>query len=130
MVLCNERDRKAALPLRKFLKDQGFDVRIPVFQGDAATVREENKRRFIQCDGLILFYGDGDEGWKSTIESDLTKMKGDRADKPLLASYTYLAEPGTDDKEELIELEEPNLINGLNGFSEPEIQRFLEDVRR
>ena len=36
-LLCDERDRKAALPLRKFLRDQGLDVRIPVFEGDADT---------------------------------------------------------------------------------------------
>ena len=44
--------------------------------------------------------------------------QGYRDEKPLLANYTYLADPRTRDKEELIELEEPHLINGLGGFSE------------
>jgi hypothetical protein len=36
----------------------------------------------------------------------------------LLANVTYLAAPMTPNKEDLLDMEEPNLINGLAGFSE------------
>jgi hypothetical protein len=46
-----------------------------------------------------------------------------------MASYTYLAEPATDDKKDLIELEEPNVMNGLGGFSDAEMQPFIQALR-
>jgi len=124
-LICDKRDRPATKDLRKFLMGAGFDVKIPVFEGDAATVRQVNQDLLTQCDAVILFYGAGDEAWKRTVESDLKKMKGYRAEKPLLASFVYLAAPANDDKKELIDFEEPNLINGIEGFSEAEMQPLV-----
>ena len=33
----------ATIPLRKFLKSPGMRVQIPLFEGDAATVRQNNQ---------------------------------------------------------------------------------------
>ena len=112
-LICDERDRKATIPLRKFLKGQGLDVQIPVFEGDASTVRRNNQDLLTQCDAVIVFYGGGDESWKRTVDGDLRKMRGYRGER---ASYTYIAEPAKDDKKDLIEMEEPNLVNGLGDF--------------
>jgi TIR domain len=124
-LICDQRDRPATIPLRKFLKGEGADVVIPVFEGDAATVRQANQDLMTRCDAVILFYGAGDEAWKRTMDNDLIKMKAYRDGKPLQASYVYLAPPVTDDKQELIELEESNLIRGLDGYKDSEMQSFL-----
>ena len=124
-LICDHRDRPATIPLRKFLKAEGMNVVIPLFEGDAATVRQANQDILARCDAVILFYGAGDEAWKRTVENDLIKMKAYRDRKPLLAKYVYLASPSTDDKRELIELEEPNLILGLDGFAEDEMMSLL-----
>ncbi len=124
-LICDERDRQATIPLRKFLKGRGCEVQIPLFEGDAATVRQNNQDLLGECDAVILFYGNADEAWKRSIGSELKKAGAYRAAKPLLASYIYLAEPATESKKELIELEEPNLINGLQGFSEAEMLKFV-----
>ena len=130
-LICDERDRtrQATIPVRKFLRNQGLDVQLPVFEGDAATVRQNNQNLLRQCDGLIVFYGAGDESWKRTVDSDLRKMKGSCNGKRPITSYTYLAEPATDDKKDLIELQEPNVMNGLGGFSEAEMQPFIQTLR-
>ncbi len=128
-LICDERDRAATIPLRKFLKMHGLDVKIPLFEGDAGTVRQANQELLTHCDGAILFYGAGDEAWRRAMESDLKKLKGLRREKPLLASYTYLAEPPNADKLELLELEEPNLINGLAGFREKEMKPALNKLQ-
>lgn len=125
-LICNEKDRKATVPLRKFCRGQGFEVAIPVFEGDAAAVREDHQQLLTNADAVILFYGAGDEAWKRTIDNDLKKMPGYRGGKPLLASYTYVADPRTTDKEDLIDMEEPNLINGLGDFSDERIVAFVE----
>jgi len=125
-LICNEKDRKATVPLRKFCRAQGFEVAIPVFEGDAAAVREDHQQLLTNADAVILFYGAGDEAWKRTIDNDLKKMPGYRGTKPLLASYTYVADPRTTDKEDLIDMDEPNLINGLGDFSDARIAPFVE----
>lgn len=125
-LVCDEKDRKATVPLRKFFRGQGFEVAIPVFEGDAAAVREDHQRLLTNADAVILFYGAGDEAWKRTIDNDLKKMPGYRGGKPLLASYTYVADPKTIDKEDLIDMEEPNLINGLGDFSDSRIAAVVE----
>jgi hypothetical protein len=125
-LICDDRDRKASIPLRKFLKAQGFEAQIPVFEGDAATVRQTNQDLLAHCDAVIVFYGAGDEGWKRSVETELKKMNSYRNGRPLAAKYTYLAEPVTEDKKDLIDLEEPNLIRGFEGFAEQEMVHFMK----
>lgn len=128
-LICNEKDRKATVPVRKFCRGLGFEVAIPAFEGDAAAVREAHQQLLANCDAVILFYGAGDEAWKRTIDNELKKMAGYRGGKPLLASYTYLADPKTTDKEDLIDMEEPNLINGLGDFSDTMMTAFVQAMK-
>lgn len=131
-LICNEKDRKAkaTVPLRKFLRDQGFKVEIPAFEGDAAAVRDAHRQAMANCEAVILFYGAGDEAWKRTLDTELKKMPGYRSGKPLLASYTFLADPKSTDKEDLIDMEEPNLINGLGDFSDSIMTGFMQALNR
>jgi hypothetical protein len=127
-VLCDERDRQATIPLRRFLKGRGCDVQIPLFEGDAASLRQNNQDLLAECDAVILFYGAGDEAWKRSIGSELKKAVAYRGAKPLMANYIYLAEPATASKLDLIEMEEPNLINGLQGFSDSEMLKLVSAI--
>jgi len=129
-LICDERDRPATIPLRKFLRGGGYEVKIPLFEGDAATVRQANQDLLSQCDAVLVFYGAGGEAWKRTIDSDLKRMKAYRGEKPLRASFVYLAEPATADKNDLIDLEEPNVINGFHGVTEMAMEPFLSELRR
>lgn len=91
-------------------------------------MRQNNQDLIAECDAVILFYGAGDEGWKRSISNELKKATAYRGTKSLLANYIYLAEPATDSKKELIELEEPNLLNGLQGFSDAEMLTFTKAI--
>jgi len=127
-LICNEKDRKATVPVRKFCRGLGFEVAIPAFEGDAAAVREAHEQLLTNADVIILFYGAGNEAWKRTIANDLKKMPGYRSGKPLLAAYTYLADPRTSDKDDLIDMEEPNLINGFGEFSDASMSAFVRAI--
>src|SRR3974390_2105440 len=127
-IICDERDRKATIPLRKFLKSQGFESNIPAFEGNAATVRQSNQDLLAACDAVIVFYGAGDDAWKRAVDAEVRKSTGYRAGKPSLAQFTYLAEPSTADKTDLVDLEEPRLVNCLQGFSEAAMAEFVNSV--
>jgi len=111
------------------LKGEGVDVAIPVFEGSAAQVRQANEDLLGRCDTAILYYGAGDEAWKRTVENDLRKAAAHREQKPSLTPFIFLAPPATEDKNELIELGESNLINGMNGFNESELEPILHSLR-
>lgn len=125
-LICDERDRKATVPIRKYLRNRGIDVAIPAFEGDAATVRAVNQQQLRSCDAVMLFYGAGDEAWKRTMDNELKKMAGYRGERPLLASYTYLTDPATGDKQDLVAMEEPDVIDGLGGVPEERLAAFVQ----
>ena len=127
-IICDEKDRRASIPVRKLCKQQGFEVALPAFEGDASQVRKNNQQLLASCDVVFLFYGAGDEAWKRTIDNELKKMAGYRGGKPLPTRFTYLAEPRTSDKADLIDMEEPGLIDGLGGFAEAAVAKSMQTV--
>jgi len=128
-LICDERDRRATLPLRRQLKAAGIDVAIPVFEGDAATVRQTNDEQLAQCDTVLVFYGAGDEAWKRTVDSELRKLKGNRSRPLALPSRCVIAEPASDDKRDLLELE-TDAINALDDQPEPAVEAFVAALRQ
>jgi hypothetical protein len=116
--------------VRKLCKQLGFDVALPAFEGDASQVRKTNQQFLASCDAVLLFYGAGDEAWKRAIDNELKKMAGYRDGKSLPAVYTYLAEPRTSDKDDLIDMEEPRLIDGLAGFAEAAMTEFMRAMNK
>jgi hypothetical protein len=128
-LLCVAADRPATIPLRRFLRQRGLDVQLPVFEGDAGTVRHTHQELLARCDAVLIFYGAGDEAWKRTTETDLQKIKSSRPGKPLLNVFTYLAAPMTGHKQDCIDMGEENLIMGLETFSEAAMQPLVEAMK-
>jgi hypothetical protein len=127
-LICTDKDRHATVPVRKYLHEQGLDVSMPAFEGDAAAIRAVHEQLLRECAAVLLFYGAGDEAWKRAIDNELRKMACYRNGKPLLAKFTYLAEPKTDDKEDLIAFGDPHLIDGRGGSAEAGLSAFVEAV--
>ncbi|MEQ9440883.1 MAG: hypothetical protein RIG62_17685 [Cyclobacteriaceae bacterium] len=127
-VICDARDREQTFPLRKYLIEQGFEVTIPLFDGEPSAIRLDQEENLRNCDAVILFYGKGDEFWKRSKVNELKKINSYGRSKPLLATYTYLADPSMIDKEEMVALGMPNLMNGLQGFSADLMQDFMKKV--
>jgi hypothetical protein len=128
-LVCDVKDRSPTVPLRKWLIDHGMEVKLPLFAGEATAVREANENLLATCDAVLLYYGAGDEAWKNAIDSDHRKIRAYRGAKPLPARTTYLAEPLTDDKQDMIAMEEASLINGLTGFDGDSMDEFLQAIR-
>jgi hypothetical protein len=121
-LICDEKDLMSTIPLNKLLKARGFDVKIPLFEGDAAAVRQARVDLFGQAAGVLVFYGEGGAQWKASIDAELKKHSGGQHDK---AIYTCLAGPETVAKSYLIATEEPNVINCLPGITEAAALPFL-----
>ncbi len=112
-LVCTDADRKASVPLRRYLRDLGLAVELPAFDGDAATVRESNRRQLEDCDAVLLYYGAGDEAWKRSVDADLRKSRGLSQRTSPAPVFTYLAAPRSADKDDLLEMQEPGVIDGI-----------------
>jgi hypothetical protein len=128
-VLCDTKDRKDTIALVKHLRD-GAEVTLPVFAGDAAQVREANHTLLMGCDAVVLYYGAGDEAWKFHQQNELRRIRAQRTDDPLPPEIVYLAAPTTDDKDLLVALGEPNLVDARNGLPDAAVTAALAAVLR
>ncbi len=128
-IICDEKDRKASVPARKLCRQMGFEYALSGLGGDAAEVRKSNQQNLASCDAVVLFYGAGDEAWKRANRSELKKMTAYRGDL-LPPVATYLAEPRTDDKQDMIDMEEDGLIDGTEGLAEAALTKFLQQAAK
>lgn len=129
-LICDERDRKATIPLRKYLKSQNLEVNIPLFEGDPADIRKDAEENLRTSDAIILFYGEGDAYWKRSKQNEIRKLSQYGREKALLANFIYLAHPDSADKIDMIEMEEENMINGLGEFSEDLMDVFMKQIEK
>ena len=130
-VLMCETDRTASVPLLKRLRAQGLQVSIPVFTGDAAALRKANAELVADGDGLILFYGAGDEVWKFHQQSELRKqaaLRGGAGGTGGNSEWVWLAAPMTADKELLQLLGDTHLLDGLTEGGGEVLQPFFASL--
>lgn len=121
-------DRKASLPLRKWLKSQGIDVSLPAFEGDAAAVRRSHEQLLADCSAVVVFYGAGDDAWYRSVMMDLRRAPAYRDGRDLPAPLTVLSAPSSDDKDDLVDLEESDLIDARDGFEADALLSWLQQL--
>lgn len=117
-LICTEQDRKATMPLRRYLKEKNINVCLPAFEGDAALVRTVNQQLLTKSDRIMVFYGQGEEAWKRSIDTELRKLPAYLKGRALPPIHTYLAAPKTCDKEDIIDMEETDIVNGIDSLNE------------
>jgi len=124
-LICTEQDRKATVPLRKYLKEHGITVSMPAFKGDAAKVRQINQQLLVSTRQVIVFYGEGEETWKRSIDTEIRKLPAYLEGREPPAVYTYLAAPMSCDKEDMIDMHDANTINGVNRLAEDALDEIF-----
>ena len=86
-------------PWADFLFDQGFEVVHPVFKGDEAEVRECHEENLRMSDGVVIFFGAGNELWLRRKFSEVQKIAGYGRTKPAPVVAVCLVAPNTPEKE-------------------------------
>lgn len=131
-VICDAKD--VGLPdfaqLMVYLQGQGFNISVPLFTGEAEEVQTAHEEQIKNSDAILLFFGEGDGGWKRAQESELKRVMGLRTNKRVSASYVYLGGESTPDKQVLTFMSPTPVINGLNGFSADILKPFTEKLQQ
>lgn len=97
-LICDHRDLEAIAPLDDYLYNQGFEVILPLFEGDEALVRQFHQDQLQLCDVAIIYCGNVSESWVQIKLGDLRKASGYGRSKPMLAKGIYMGEPYTQQK--------------------------------
>ncbi|MCP4548450.1 MAG: toll/interleukin-1 receptor domain-containing protein [bacterium] len=125
-LICNQRDGDAVEELVSCLYDHGFEVVLPLFEGDEGEIREDHKAHLLHCDGVLIFYGLANEMWLRNKLLELHKLPGwgRPIERRLRAKAIYLAAPESSGKKRL-RTREALVINGLEVFSPALLRPFL-----
>ena len=127
-LICTEQDRKATVPLRKYLREQKISVLMPAFKGEAAQVRAIHQQLLTHSSHIMVFYGEGEEAWKRGVDTELKKLPAYLEGRSPPDIYTYLASPPTSDKDDMVDMDEPGMLNGLDGLNKISLDEIFSEA--
>ena len=123
-LIADRRDVDATTEIQDYLKNKGFSVVSPSYEGDLVDLRYIHQENLRRCDASIIFFGDSTEEWIRTKLQDLLKAPGFGRIKPLMAKAVYFR----DSKEVDTEHYKKNnaMVLGNNGnFAPDHLTPFL-----
>ncbi len=124
-LICDQRDLENTMPLEDFLYDQGYEVIVPVFEGEEAQVRKDHEENMVLCDAVIFYYGAGNELWLRRKQRELLKSAALGRSKPLRGRAIYVAPPATPQKRR-VRSREAVVIPQQEDFDPAALQPFLK----
>ncbi|MBK9450464.1 MAG: toll/interleukin-1 receptor domain-containing protein [Bacteroidetes bacterium] len=141
-ILHTEEDKDAVRELRKGFKTmplaaQSVTLTLPVFEGDAATVAEINKQRLLQCDAVIVFWGNGGETWLQSTLDELRSVISNERNAPFKADHlVYVAGKGTNTKADyLLDFEDGlisdgiTVVEGIHEVPHSKLIQFVQSIQ-
>jgi hypothetical protein len=100
-MIADARDAEAIAPWAERLFEEQLEVILPIFDGDEAEIREYHEENLASCDGVLIFYGAGNELWLRRKLRELQKAAGYGRTKPQPSVGICLVAPRTPEKERL-----------------------------
>jgi hypothetical protein len=123
-LICDQRDENATAPIADFLFEKGFDVTLPIFEGDESEVREDHEDNLRVCDGVLVYYGAGNELWLRRKLREVQKSAGLGRSRSLGAKGIWVAPPTTPQKMRL-RTREAIIMSGREDFTPDSLQPFI-----
>jgi hypothetical protein len=127
-LIYDQRDVNVASPWVDFLFEQNFEVICPVFEGDEAEIRDYHEENLRTCDGVLIFYGSGNECWLRRKLREIQKSPGYGRTKPAPVTGISLVSPKTPDKERF-RTHEAMVIPQFDGFSPDPLRQFIAGLK-
>ena len=128
-LVCDQQDIEAVKPIEDHLFDQGFEVLLPAFEGDEATVHDDHTSSLTESDAFLFYYGAGNKQWIRNQLRGLQKSRGFAGKKPEIATAVYVAEPASPDKERFRTNLAEFLFKKEGSFDLGTLSPFVEKVR-
>jgi hypothetical protein len=127
-LIFDQRDGDEPNVVVDYLFDQGFEVILPVFDGDEAQVRRDHEENLSICDGVVLWYGAGNELWLRAKLREIQKSAAFGRKKPITAKAVLVAPPDNANKGRF-RTHEAIVINQRGTFDPAAMQPFLSQLQ-
>jgi hypothetical protein len=97
-IISDRRDEHAPTELGDYLYAQGFEVILPVFEGEEAQIRKDHEENLSMCDAVLFYYGEGNELWLRQKLREVQKSAAFGRKKPIVIKAIYVAPPDNPSK--------------------------------
>ncbi|WP_018342884.1 hypothetical protein [Cytophaga aurantiaca] len=127
-VIVDAIDMNKCQPIVNHLKQNGFDVLLPMFEGDIMEVRSRHRNNLNACDSCLVFCDQVSEQWLKSKVLDILKAPGFGRKKNMIGKAIYLT---TDKPIDTGYYNQYNfsIIRGTSGSFEKEIiHPFLKQI--
>lgn len=128
-IVCEEADEEAVEPLEDYLYEQGFDVKIPPFDGDPAAFTSVHQQQLTLADAVLVYYGTASAQWAEMKLMDVKKAPGLGRRQPFLAQGVYIAPPPTRRKARFRSRSAIVMQAAEGAFDPQALQPFIEKIK-
>ena len=128
-LICDQQDEEAIEPLEDYLFDQGYEVKIPQFDGDEDAFVQVHQDNLKFCDGVLIFFGECSGQWVEMKLMDLLKAPGYGRTKPLTAKAVYVGPPDNRRKSRF-RTRTADVIQGGESIDGSQLKPFLDKVNQ
>ena len=97
-LVSDRRDEHAPSALADYLYEQGFEVILPVFEGEEAQIRKDHEENLSVCDAVLFYYGEGNELWLRQKLREVQKSAAFGRKKPIVIKAIYVGPPDSPSK--------------------------------
>jgi hypothetical protein len=126
-LVCDGREVDAVRPIEDHLYGLGFEVVLPATEGDEGQLRQDHQANLVECDAVLVFYGQGSEIWLRAKLRDLDKAPGYGRAAAFAAKAVYVAAPATPAKERF-RTHDARVIRNFGPFSANDLAEFVADL--
>lgn len=125
-VMHDKIDHTEVKPFIQYIKDAGFEVLIPEFEGELLDVRQKHIDNLRRLDAAIIYKGKVNEQWVQMKALDLLKAPGFGRKKPIVAK-AILTTPGSRLNAESFRTQNLRVFEGNEQKSFESLQSFLKE---
>lgn len=127
-LMADRRDSALLDPWVQGLFHQKLEVIQPIFEGDETELREYHEENLATCDGVLIFYGAGNEIWLRRKLREVQKAAGYGRTRPQPAVGICLVAPRTAEKERFC-THDASVAPQWDGFSLEPLKPFLAQLK-
>jgi hypothetical protein len=127
-VIYDQRDGDGPAGVEDYLFKEGFEVIVPVFDGDEAQVRHDHEENLSMCDGVLLYYGAANELWLRRKLREIQKSAAFGRPQPIGVKAILVAPPETGPKSRL-RTREALVIDQKEAFDPAALEPFVNQLR-
>jgi hypothetical protein len=126
-LICDLSDIDEIRPLENYLFDNGYEVVLPIFEGDESGIREDHIENLKKCSAAIIFFSNANELWLRSKTRDFLKINGYGRAKALAFKAIYIAPPDNISKQQFRTLD-AEVIHAIDGIPEEQLKNLLSKI--